>query len=85
MPVVKALVGGVIGGCLGAYIVNLIGPVRGAAGPWLILLAGLGAGLGTRLISGANRNFITESSRRLPRSWRRHYQLFHGGGRTAIE
>ena len=59
MPVVKALVGGVIGGCLGAYIVNLIGPVRGAAGPWLILLAGLGAGLGTRLICGANRSFMT--------------------------
>lgn len=59
MQVIKALIGGLVGGCLGAYVVNLIGPVRGAMGPWLILLAGLGAGLGARLLCGANRSFVT--------------------------
>tara|TARA_R110002049_G_scaffold4601_4_gene31984 strand:+ start:266435 stop:267151 length:717 start_codon:yes stop_codon:yes gene_type:complete len=59
MPIVKALVGALIGGCLGAYVADMIGPIRGAIGPWLILLAGLGAGLGARLVCGANRNFMT--------------------------
>ena len=59
MPIVKALIGGLVGGCLGAYVASLFGPVRGPMGPWLILLAGIGAGLGARLLCGANRSFAT--------------------------
>ena len=59
MHIVKALVGGLIGGCIGAFLANMIQVPRGSFGPWLVLLAGLGAGIGARLACGANRNLVT--------------------------
>ncbi len=59
MPVFKALLGGLIGGGLGAYAAVLIQPLLGTATPWTVLLAGLCAGLGVRLACGNQRNFLT--------------------------
>ncbi len=59
MPVIKALLGGLIGGGVGAYAAVFIQPMLGTPTPWTVLLAGLCAGLGVRLACGSERNFLT--------------------------
>lgn len=53
MAIIKALLGGIIGGGVGALLSNMI------PGHWPVLLAGLLAGLGVRLACGNQRNFMT--------------------------
>lgn len=53
MAIFKALLGGIIGGGVGALLANMI------PGQWPVLLAGLLAGLGVRLCCGNQRNFMT--------------------------
>jgi len=59
MSMLKALIGGFFGGATGAYLVERIPDLIGLSGPWMILLAGLLAGIGTRLACGNNRSFAT--------------------------
>ena len=59
MQVVKALVGGVIGGGIGAFLSGQIQSMTDLSSPWLLLIIGLGTGLGARLACGANRSFAT--------------------------
>ena len=59
MQIVKALVGGLAGGSIGVYVSNVLQQATHLASPWSLLLVGLGAGLGVRLLCGKNRNFAT--------------------------
>ena len=59
MPVVKAFAGGVVGGTLGAFLAESIDSLIAAPAPWLILIAGLSAGIGTRVACGKIRTFQT--------------------------
>ncbi len=59
MSLLKALIGGIIGGTVGAYLAELIHPTLQSPGHWTVLIAGLLAGLGTRMACQANRSFVT--------------------------
>ena len=61
MQVVKALIGGLIGGGIGAYLGKLgsASEELSSSVGWLFLLAGVLAGLGVRLVCGADRSFLT--------------------------
>ncbi len=59
MSLLKALVGGIIGGTIGAYLADLIHPTLQSPGHWTVLIAGLLAGLGTRMACHGNRDFVT--------------------------
>ncbi len=58
MQVFKAIIGAFIGGGIGAFLSTLSPGLLGETN-WLILLAGLGAGLGARVVCGADRTFVT--------------------------
>jgi hypothetical protein len=59
MNIVKALVGGLVGGGLGAVASNYAQPLFKEPNPWTLILAGLFAGLGVRVLCGRNRDFLT--------------------------
>ena len=58
MQMLKALVGGIIGGGIGILIVNQI-QAGEDSNPWFLLIVGLLAGLGARILAGADRSFVT--------------------------
>lgn len=59
MEIVKSMLGGLIGGAVGAYVANLIQSVSGLSSPVFLLITGLGAGIGVRVAAGMNRSFAT--------------------------
>lgn len=59
MAIIKALVGGLIGGGIGAYASSMVHEAMRTSSPWGLLLAGLFAGLGVRLVCGKDRSFLT--------------------------
>ena len=59
MGVLKAIVGGLVGGAAGAFVANLIQAFTGESHPAFLLITGLGAGLGIRAAAGVNRSFAT--------------------------
>ena len=59
MQIVKALVGGLIGGAVGVVLSNGLQSAYKLADPWSLPLVGLGAGLGVLLLCGKDRNFAT--------------------------
>ena len=59
MEIVKSMLGGVIGGAVGALVANMIQSISGYSGPWFLLITGLGTGIGVRIAAGLNRSFVT--------------------------
>lgn len=59
MQIVKALVGGLIGGGSGALLSSQIQSMADLSSPWFLLLIGLGTGIGARIATGSSRSFAT--------------------------
>lgn len=59
MTIFRALLGGFLGGGIGAYLVEQLPDLIGVSGAWTILLAGLLAGIGARIACGSERSFGT--------------------------